>query len=266
MLTGRCVHLMRRLGMCCANMGAVLAVRIRLATTGSRVSIFDLLLILVVLAVSFWGASRIVLRMGYSSKWLLAPFVSLVLTFIGYIKLYVDLHSLASPIPFNFGITTIISGVMGVGVVWTIDKFTILANWLLFLIVAFAPWPAGLTGESVRRTSDLPAPPTSAPQPGRSVPSPFRGPGGPPTPASDGAGSPLNENAPQGAPAASVAPTTGAGSVRIKHCVWCGESLPGSRALFHDCGSKDRPATNCAACGSALPSDGAACTVCASGQ
>ena len=235
-------------------------------------SIFDLLLILVVLAVSFWAAARIILRTGYSSKWLLAPFVSLVLTVIGYIKLYVDLHSLAFPIPFNFGITTILTGLMGVGVVWTIDKFTILANWILFLIVAFAPWPAGLTGASLRRTSVLPPPPppSSASQPGRSGPTPFRGPGGSPTPTAastpGGAASIANEDPDLGAPAASAAPTTSSGSVRIKHCVWCGESLPGSRALFHDCGSKDRPATNCAVCGAALPSEGAACLACASGQ
>jgi hypothetical protein len=42
------------------------------------------------------------------------------------------------------------------------------------------------------------------------------------------------------------APAPSARSARTKHCVWCGESLPGSRALFHYCGSKDRPVTNCA--------------------
>jgi len=40
-----------------------------------------------------------------------------------------------------------------------------------------------------------------------------------------------------------------------KSCAWCGEALPGNRALFHDCGPKDRPEVFCKKCGNALSAE-----------
>jgi hypothetical protein len=42
--------------------------------------------------------------------------------------------------------------------------------------------------------------------------------------------------------------------------VWCGDSLAGSRALFHDCGPSDRPPAYCANCGNGLATSGQCAT------
>jgi hypothetical protein len=47
------------------------------------------------------------------------------------------------------------------------------------------------------------------------------------------------------------------------YCRWCGEFLPGSRPLFHDCGSKERPAAFCRGCGTRLKEDSSFCFSCA---
>jgi hypothetical protein len=49
-----------------------------------------------------------------------------------------------------------------------------------------------------------------------------------------------------------TSPPAGNQGKALNHCVWCGEVLPGNRALFHNCGAKDRPAAFCRNCGDAL--------------
>jgi hypothetical protein len=180
---------------------------------------------------------------------------------------YVDLRSFATSVPFGVGSTSFISNLSAVGTVWDIDRFTIFANWIFFLIFAFSRWPGALVVDSARPSS---SPPGGSPQYGLGdsrLPNPS--PGSIPSPMGATSSSPPHfQNVVGGERArdaltANATPAANAGAVRTKHCVWCGESLPGSRALFHDCGSKDRPATNCVACGAALSSEGAPCRACA---
>jgi hypothetical protein len=233
-------------------------------------SVFVLLLVLVVLAVSYWGASRVITKAGYAPAWILVPLSPLVLTVVVFIMAYIDLRSLTESLPFGVGSTAFISNLSAVGTVWDIDKFTIFANWIFFLIFAFSRWPGALGADPARGGSALPPAPGVSPQYGRSVPGPLRPSGGAsPSPSATTPGGSSTGDAPSdvapNVPTARPATAPSVGSVRTKHCAWCGESLPGSRALFHDCGPKDRPVSNCVTCGASLPADGAACLACTSG-
>jgi hypothetical protein len=224
------------------------------------VSVVVLFLYLVFLAVSFWATTRIISQAGYSPAWILMPLSSLVLTIVVFIMLYVDLRSFANAFPFGVGGTTFGSGLGGVEVVWVLDMLTIFANWILFLVFAFSRWP--YAADSGRRGPSQPPSPGGASPHGRNAPGMAQPPGSP-TSASVSASAPSSLGV---VPTTSSVASASAAPVRTKHCVWCGESLPGSRALFHDCGTKDRPVTNCAACGAQLPTAGAACVACAAGQ
>ncbi|HWD96156.1 MAG TPA: hypothetical protein VG246_07045 [Acidimicrobiales bacterium] len=233
-------------------------------------SVVILVVYLVVLGVNYWATKRIITQAGYSPAWILAPLTPLVLTVVAFIMLYFDLRSFAYGI--TFGGTASVSELGRVGIVWGIDMFAIFANWILFLVFAFSRWPVTLI-DSPRRGPSVPPPPGSAPQyeqnpPGPSRPSSssFRSAATSEVSSPPSSTSGATDDRTRDAPTAVAAPATSAGQVRIKHCVWCGEALPGSRALFHECGSKDRPATNCAACGALLPNEGAACTACSSVQ
>lgn len=228
-----------------------------------------LVLFLAFLAVSYWATARIIAQAGYSSAWVIVPLSSLVLTIVVFVMIFIDLRSLAEAIPFGIGGSDFGFQIRSVEVVWDIDLCSMLANWILFLVFGFSQWPATVGGDSVRST---PSPPSGGSSPyGRNAPGPRQPSGGSFTSASTLGHSSMslgdaNKGEASDAPPPSVPAPASAGVVRVKHCVWCGESLPGSRALFHDCGSRDRPATNCATCGGALPSEGAACAACFSAQ
>lgn len=231
---------------------------------------FVLILYLVFLAVSFWATTRIITQAGYSPAWILMPLSSLVLSLVVFVMLFVDLRTLLGAFPFGIGGTVSFSEVGVIEVLWHLDMLTILANWILFLIFAFSRWP--FAGDPGQRGRKVPVPQGGAPTYGRHAPDPSQ-PSGTSTVSSalratDRAPSVARELSGDdmgGAGAPGAVAGAHARPARTKHCVWCGEPLPGSRALFHDCGTKDRPATNCAACGAVLASDGATCLACAAG-
>ncbi len=229
-----------------------------------------LVLFVAFLAVSYWATARIIAQAGYSSAWVLVPLSSLVLTVVVFVMIYVDLRSLAEAVPFGFGGSDLGFQIKSVEVVWDIDLCSMLVNWILFLVFGFSRWP-GTAGADAGGRTPTPPPASGASPYGRNVPGPLRPPGASFASASRPGSSPtlvgsVNEVDPRDASTSSAPPPSTAGGIRVKHCVWCGEALPGSRALFHDCGSSDRSATNCATCGGALSGEGAACAACSSGQ
>jgi hypothetical protein len=233
------------------------------------VSIPILILFLAILVVSYWAATQIITRAGYSSAWILAPLAPLVLTVAAFIKLYIDLRSIPYALPFGVDWTSYISGLSAVGILWTIDVFALFANWILFLIFAFTRWPAALAaGAGPRSSAPLPSSGGDLPS-GRKFPGRPRSPGDSvlstttPSPG-DSPWSPRSATgeSTRNVPTTNASAAPAAGVVRGKYCVWCGESLPGSRALFHECGPRDRPATNCVTCGAVLPGEGVPCPAC----
>lgn len=199
-----------------------------------------LIILVAVLAVSFWAASRVVLQAGYSLPWLALPLAAVILTIVCYSVLLYDLHG------FSFGVTPNVFDVMNVGLAWRLDEVAIVLNWVFFLFIAFS---GSLAPRSPRRPK--------GPIPSRLAPSEASGEAPRATLASTTQTATTGDRsaAPATAPASSTGP-------KIKNCVWCAEALPGSRALFHDCGPKDRPAVYCSRCASALPAGSGECPAC----
>jgi hypothetical protein len=208
-----------------------------------------LLIILGLVALNYVATARIITQAGYSPRWILLPIAPLVLTIICFIIFWIDIRTI------YFGETFGFYGVNNVGFVWRLDELSIFLNWLFYIIFAFSRWPVsgthrapsvgGPSAPEVVRVNPNPSPvrPTpSAVLPARAVPSSGASPG----------------TGPAAAPSAPVAK-------RAQFCAWCGEALPGNRALFHDCGPKDRPETFCKNCGTALPAGTSVCSACGAG-
>jgi hypothetical protein len=210
---------------------------------------FDIAIGIAVL--SYWATVRIITQAGYSQWWIILPLAPFVLTIISFIVLWHDLNAII------FGGSVGFFGVESVGFIWHLDQLSFVLNWIFFLVFAFSRWPVSGTRPSTEgnalRSSSPATSDMSSPTSGPAVP---RGP------------LPVT----RAIPSSRVAPVTGpAGSAitpspprpSAQYCAWCGESLPGNRALFHDCGTKDRPETNCKICGAAFPSGSSQCGSCA---
>jgi hypothetical protein len=171
------------------------------------------------------------------------------LTIICYIIFWNDIHTII------FGGTLGIGGINTVGLVWHLDEVSIFLNWIFYLVFAFSSWP--VSGAHRSSTVDVPRPPESL----RAVSSPTPVPSTPTAALATARAVPSSGAGPGAGPAGvSSAPAPKRPSAQC--CAWCGEPLPGNRALFHDCGPKDRPETFCKNCGSALPAGSSVCSSC----
>jgi hypothetical protein len=207
-----------------------------------------LLIILGLVFVDYWATMRIITKAGYSSKWILLPLAPLILTIVYYVILWHDLREIYFGSSIGFG------GFSNTKFFWGLDVFSIFLNWLFYVIFAFSRWPSTV---APRQSDDPPLPPT----PTRAI---SGSPSKPPAPAApvptERAVPPSGAGPGAGPGGASVAPALKRPSAQF--CAWCGEPLPGNRALFHNCGSKDRPETNCKTCGTALPAGSTECSSC----
>jgi hypothetical protein len=211
-----------------------------------------------VLVLNYVAISRVISKAGYPWVWVIVPLTPFGLLVACVVILYRDLNTLA------FGGSYGFLGIETVGILWKVFLISLLANWVMFLVFAFSRWPT--VSPRVKKVQSL------VPTAGRGfspdevglTPSKRFGTGGP-----GFATNAIEDSAPGAAPATSAPVATAApvgasssGTVVIKRCVWCGEALPGSRALFHDCGPTDRPPAYCATCGSALPQNSTVCATC----
>jgi hypothetical protein len=136
-----------------------------------------------------------------------------------------------------------------------LDEISIFLNWIFFLVFAFSRWP--VSGAYHSPSVVTPRPPDSF----RATPGPASVPPTPGAAVPSARVVPASGAGPGSGPAvssASVAKRSGA-----QFCPWCAEPLPGNRALFHDCGSKDRPEAFCKNCGKTLPAGSSVCNECA---
>jgi len=232
-----------------AGMGLMTPI-VAFATSVSTGTWVELLLAIGLMALLILATARIIAKAGYSTWWILLPLSTLVLTTICFFILWHDLNVVV------FGGSIGFIGISTVGLVWHLDQVSVLLNIGLYLLFAFSRWPDSGT----RRARDDGGPiPT---QSGRAAHSgPATGPMVAPEPVVVPRGMPASAAGPGAGPAiASRAPTPKKPGAQF--CAWCGEATPGNRALFHDCGPKDRPQTFCKHCGTALAAGSTECSSC----
>lgn len=209
-----------------------------------------LLVIGALVIINFVAAGKIIGQSGFSWWWIILPFLPFALTIASFITLWNRTHQFALGGTFGF----IGLNYAGVGPVFRADEIALLVSWAAFLIFAFLRWPVSgehdeLNEEAHRRSFRRRVEAAVA------------------VPVETGPRRPVKEPKPakarvkvEAAPVESAAPRRAAPA--LKHCVWCGDPLPGSRALFHDCGDKDAPAVFCAKCGTALSEESEDCLTC----
>jgi hypothetical protein len=226
-------------------------------TAVSAGSWIELIIAIGAIALNYWAMTRIIAQAGYSPMWILLPLAPLVLTIISFFVLWSDLDAIV------FGGSIGFFGIEDIGFVFHLDQLSLVVNWAFFIVFAFSRWPVS----EGRHTSS--AAPPRAPDSFRAVPPSGPVPSTPiaPEPAVVNRGMPQSAAGPGPAPGPAadpppVASASAAAKPSAKYCAWCGESLPGNRALFHDCGPKDRPATFCKSCGTALAAGATQCASC----
>jgi hypothetical protein len=210
---------------------------------------FSLIVLIAIPVINFWAVTRIIHQAGYSRNWILVPLTPFVLFIAVAVDSVVTIHD------FAIGTTTGLSYFEGVSVLWSLFAISLFVTWIFFLVFAFSTWPVSRDGGGSFSGPARPA----GPFPAASPTPPLGQPRGVTRDYSPPAATSTATTAGAGASVASPPPPT------AKSCVWCAELLPGSRALFHDCGSKDRPPVFCAKCGSTLTAVGD-CASCGAGD
>jgi len=209
----------------------------------------ELLILIGLLILNYWATMRIITQAGYSAVWIVLPIAPLVLTIICYVIFWNDVHEIFFGSSFGFG------GINNVSLFWHLDEIGIFLNWLFYIVFAFSRWPVSGT----RHSPDVyvPQPPSSL---GANLSS-AAGPAAPPPRLPAARAMPTSPGGPVAGPTnVASAPTSQRPSPQF--CAWCAEALPGNRALFHDCGPKDRPETFCKNCGAAFPAGTSQCNSC----
>jgi hypothetical protein len=199
------------------------------------------------------AAAKIIGQSGFSWWWVMLPLVPFALTIATFVTLWNRTHQFALGGSFGFvGLNYAV-----VGVVFRADEYALLVTWVAFLIFAFLRWPVSgehkeVTERAHRRTfRRRVASAVEAPVESRTVRASATVPRSTMTRAT-------NDPAP-----VESAPVPPRPAPPLRHCVWCGDPLPGSRALFHDCGDKETRALFCATCGTAFSEESDDCLVCA---
>ena len=196
------------------------------------VHIMSLVYVLAVVAVTFVAWTAMISKSGLAKWWVLAPALPVATTAVTLLIKWSQTSAFLNGGAFSFSRY----GFMG----W-VDVIGLSAGLVLFLAFAFVPWP-GVGGTRTPRAS---APASRAGAVGDRGAAPMH----------------LARFAPKGGgPVA--APGAPVDTRRRLYCPWCGEHIPGNRALGHDCGPKDRPEVICRFCGQAFPEGTTSCPRC----
>jgi hypothetical protein len=215
-------------------------------------------LTIAVLVINYGAVARVINQAGYSPMYMVIPLAPFGFLIASVVELYREIHGL------DFGGRYGFLGINNIGILWELFWISLLVNWVLFLVFAFTRWPAGTTRapRAPRRSKAQPEGRGFSPADvAAATPSKRFGSGGPGF-ATNITETPATPSSPPEPAAPALAPVVNVGAAVVKRCVWCGDALPGSRALFHDCGPTDRPPAFCGKCGSALAEGSTSCANC----
>ena len=214
---------------------------------------------LCIVVITFVAISVIITKAGFSRGWALIPLTPLLTWIVTLVVAKIQLHSfvivweLAPFYPHT------------IGLLLDVDKIAIFASWIFLLLFAFSHWPT----RSVAAPSEQAATKTR-------VRGPVRGGAGTaasavqrqssryPLPKGPGFGTLVFVAGPGAATheVESNVATKPRGNQLATFCARCGDSVPGNRALAHNCPNAGQPAKFCRYCGKSIPEGSELCPSC----
>jgi len=221
---------------------------------------------------TFWSWRTLVVSSGQPQWWLLfgaAPLATLLVTYI--VAPYQHVASFGTSAVFNTPSRTtdyimsdatsflstrhfLIAQFGALNTMVALDMVAVLAAWVAFVVLVLTKWSgAGAVRAKVTHAPsvDAPAVPAAATR------------GVPPRNAPARTVTATRAPTPAYTPPAPPAGVPGGVDMRRRlYCPWCGEHIPGNRALGHDCGPKDRPEVICRFCGQTFPEGTTSCPTC----
>ncbi len=228
----------------------------------------DLLFTAGIVFVTFLASAAIISKAGFARLWLLVPLAPTITWAVTIVLLRVRFHAFVNVGVLASTVPSTLSSIYGTtySAMFTIDWITLAVAWLFLIFFAIARWPSGASGRSSRRAgpslqvieadrgADVPIQSSSSSQVRSHHPLP-RGPGFGALTYIPGPGSPSQRGA-----------TTIAERQENRQlatfCARCGESIPGNRAIGHECPNAGGPATFCRYCGNLNGEDLRTCSTC----
>jgi len=228
----------------------------------------DLIITAGVVFVTFLAVVAVITKAGFARAWLLVPLAPVIAWVVTIVLLRLRFHSFVNVGIMASIVPSTLSSIYGTTItaMFTIDWVTLAGAWLFFLFFAFSRWPIDTSelasrraGPSLRvieadRGGDVPIQSDSSPHVPSHHPVP-RGPGFGALTFIPGPGSPTQKSA------TTVAERT-TNRELATFCARCGESIPGNRAIGHQCPNVGKPNIFCRYCGGPNSAESRACPKC----
>jgi hypothetical protein len=219
-----------------------------------------LIIVLCLVLITFVAITLVIVKAGFSRAWIFVPLTPLACWVATIVVIRIQLHAFVS----TGLVTSFYPGT--IGTMFELDWATLGIAWIFFLVFAFSSWPmapAQVSSERSPTKGQRPQPvhggsgggsagPRNAPgQSGSRYPMP-RGPGFGTLGFVAGPATATHESA----------MTPGRSDQLATFCSRCGDSIPGNRALAHNCPKSGEPATHCRYCGKSYPEGAEECPSC----
>jgi predicted RNA-binding Zn-ribbon protein involved in translation (DUF1610 family) len=228
----------------------------------------DLVITAGVVLVTFLAVAAIITKAGFARPWLLVPLAPVIAWSVTIVLLRIRFHSFVNVGVMASIVPSTLSSIYGtkIAAMFTIDWVTLADAWLFLLFFAFARWPIEASDHSLRRSGpsrnvtkadregDLPIQSVASPQAPSHRPPP-RGPGFGALAFVPGPGTPVQKNA-------TTIAERQANRQLATFCARCGDSIPGNRAIGHECPNAGEPMAFCRYCGKPNAEDLHTCSSC----
>jgi hypothetical protein len=219
------------------------------------------LLALMFAGLNYLAWSNLIAKSGHFSRWLAVPIAPVVTVILTYIVIFLQkpnffdpFHNLRFDTSYLMGLllTLVILGHLSfrefgfISFMFLIDVLAVVGL-IGFVLFSLSSWPTAHGGSVGRREiPNVRAAARATPMAASSAEGVTTG----PTATTASASTPESQ---------SRGPVD---SRRRIYCAWCAESIPGNRALGHDCGPRHRPKIYCHFCGNAFPGGTGHCPAC----